>query len=433
MEYVDGLDLSDLVKTNGPLPLEKALNYILQAAKGLEAAHKKGIVHRDIKPSNLLLDHEGTIKILDMGLARLHGDGEESAELTSTGMIMGTADYMSPEQALDTKSADARADIYSLGCTLYFLVTGKAVFSGDTIMKRILAHRDQPIPSLLSDRVDVSAKIEAVYEKMIAKQASDRYQTMAELIADLERPGIPLGATAVLPRPRVAEADQTVMIREAEPASTLNAIPAPRKGNSLLWIGAGIVAAAILVVVVLITQQVKPRTLVDAPKLHDAPIPVPAEKSPVIAETKTPEIAATKQGPGFQQPWFDDWVKQVRQMPAQEQIEAVRKKLMELNPDFDGKLTPGFEDGRVTSVQFLTDHVTDLSPVKAFGGLRSLSCIGSDAQSRTGVLRDLSPLKGMSLNHLDCSINPYLTDLSPIVGLPIRELLVSGTGITDLS
>src|SRR5262249_51945683 len=142
MQYVEGSDLSALVKRNGPLPVAHAVNCILQAAKGLEFAHKKGIVHRDIKPANLLLDKEGTVKILDMGLARLSADGDPGpqAELTNTGAVMGTVDYMAPEQALDTKTADARADIYSLGCTLFYLLTGRATFQGDSLMKKLLAH-----------------------------------------------------------------------------------------------------------------------------------------------------------------------------------------------------------------------------------------------------------------------------------------------------
>ena len=156
----------------GRCPLAQAVNYVLQAAKGLEAAHKHGIIHRDVKPANLLLDSEGTVKILDMGLARLGTSNEESspADLTTTGTIMGTVDYMAPEQALDTRTADARADIYSLGCSLYYLLTGKATYDGDTLMKKILAHREEPIPDLRTARPEVTEQLEAIFQRMVAEK-----------------------------------------------------------------------------------------------------------------------------------------------------------------------------------------------------------------------------------------------------------------------
>lgn len=140
----------------------------------------------------MLLDSEGTVKLLDMGLARINSLDEEVAEidLTSTGMVMGTVDYMAPEQAVDTKQADARSDIYSLGCMLHYLLTGKSVYGGDTMVKKIFAHRDQPIPSLSATRSGIPSALDVLFQKMVAKDPNDRQQSMSEVISELQTCGV---------------------------------------------------------------------------------------------------------------------------------------------------------------------------------------------------------------------------------------------------
>ena len=191
MECVDGENLSALVHEHGAFPAQKGLACILQAARGLEYAHGQGIIHRDIKPSNLLLDKKGVIKILDMGLARVEAtvfaaQGASDEACTDSGHVIGTVDYMSPEQGYDMRSTDHRTDIYSLGCTLYFLFTGCTMYQGGSMVQKVLAHRDKPTPSLRAACPDLPDGLEAVFQKMVAKRAKDRQQSMAEVIADLQ-------------------------------------------------------------------------------------------------------------------------------------------------------------------------------------------------------------------------------------------------------
>lgn len=226
MQYVCGKDLAAIVKADGPLTPDQAIDYLLQTARGLEHAHQLGIVHRDVKPGNLLLDVNGQIKILDMGLARLDYVGHlKSAEenITRTGTIMGTVDYMAPEQAMNTRLADHRADIYSLGCTLYYLLTGAPPYAGETMMERLVAHRERPIPSLRALRADVPAALDRSFQRMMAKQPADRYPALDELIADLEAAQKP-GAAPEVPRmpqmaPATADPDLLSFLGSLEPQS----------------------------------------------------------------------------------------------------------------------------------------------------------------------------------------------------------------------
>jgi serine/threonine protein kinase len=187
MEYVDGISLHELVSRKGPLKVEQATNFIAQTALGLLHAFEVGIVHRDIKPGNLLLDRRGVVKILDMGLARFSKNekNEKLTERFDSNSVLGTADYLAPEQAVNSSTVDIRADLYALGGTLFYLLTGEAPFEAPTVAEKLLAHQMKPIPSLRERRKEVPQKLEQIYQRLLAKNPDDRFQTPAELVAAL--------------------------------------------------------------------------------------------------------------------------------------------------------------------------------------------------------------------------------------------------------
>ncbi len=185
MEFVHGPDLEGLVGRGGPLPPGRAAEYIRQAALGLQHAHEVGLVHRDIKPGNLLVNRWGTVKILDLGLVRIFQSDDGLTKGQNFRYVLGTIDYQAPEQAVDSHEVDIRADIYSLGATLYFLLTGQPVFPEGSIAEKLTWHqRRQPRP-ISEYRADVPAGLAAVFDRMMAKSPSDRYQEPAEVVEAL--------------------------------------------------------------------------------------------------------------------------------------------------------------------------------------------------------------------------------------------------------
>lgn len=188
MEYVDGRNIEQLVKDKGPLDFVTAVDYIRQAADGLGHAHQLQMVHRDVKPGNVLVDSTGVVKLLDLGLARFFkSTEEESLTIKHDEKVLGTADYLAPEQAVDSHHVDARADLYSLGCTLYFALTGHPPFTDGTLVQRLLAHQTKLPPTVRYDRPDVDEGLLTILNKMMAKRPADRYQTATEVSEALSR------------------------------------------------------------------------------------------------------------------------------------------------------------------------------------------------------------------------------------------------------
>lgn len=232
MEFVNGRDLASEVEKTGPLSVPDAVDCVLQAARGLEYASARGIVHRDIKPSNILRDADGVVKVADLGLARLNspdGGAAVNTSLTQAGTVFGTADYMSPEQAVDSAAVDQRADIYSLGCTLYFLLAGAPPYRAGSILALLLKHRDAPIPPLAAARPEVPPDVDSLYRRMVAKLPEQRQQSMAEVVADLERlraklpPGSPrTPAGGPQPTPAANRYDRTAVIDSPDAARSLD-------------------------------------------------------------------------------------------------------------------------------------------------------------------------------------------------------------------
>jgi serine/threonine-protein kinase len=421
MEYVEGQDLARLIKQHGPVSVAQACDWIRQAALGLQHAYERGLVHRDIKPHNLLLTKQGGVKVLDMGLARVMAgeDGESSTTMTHEGTVMGTPDYMAPEQAEESHTVDIRADLYSLGCTLYHFLTGKAPFAGGTLVQKLKKHQfEQPLP-IEERRPDVPTAVAAVVRKLMAKRPEDRYATPAELVHALETlryedsPALAndtqIGEGISPAEPAVDDAldfrptGETMQAMKEEQRSQQQA---ERRKLLLVAAGGSVLLGGLAIAYWLLVN----------PSAHPQ-----GQTQPIAAEQLR---SSPKKAPSF-----DQWLREVADLPAEKQVEAVAAELKKRNPGFDGKVKYEIEDGAVTDLRFLGDQVIDLMPVRALAGLKRLACVGS---SPKGPLTDLSPLWGMRLTFLNVNNQIALADLSPLRGMPLTMLACADTRVTDL-
>ena len=270
MEYVDGADLHRLVSGAGPLSVAQACDYIRQAALGLQHAHEIGLVHRDVKPGNILVDRAGVVKILDLGLARFQLDTARNQGVTERfdgQAILGTADFISPEQTEDSSKVDIRSDIYSLGGTLYFLLTGKLLWEEGSFAQKLMWHQSRTPPSVRDTWPDIPDGVDAVVGKMLAKNPADRFQTPGEVAEVLElwsvpRPGPP--ASMVMPK-----------VNPGAYLLGLSPVPPPASGRTNT-----------------------PRPVTPAPRPHTPrPTPAPPPSTPNVSDLATQRLRSPSSVP----------------------------------------------------------------------------------------------------------------------------------------
>ncbi len=236
LEYVDGSNLQEIVRKSGPMPVARACNYIAQAAHALQHAHEHGMVHRDVKPGNILVSRDGVVKMLDLGLAMVLDEKENQLTRIHEDGTLGTADYLSPEQAMDSHDVDTRTDIYSLGVTFYFLLTGRPPYEGLQIADKLLAHQMKQPPPITETRSDVPAGVLAILNKMMAKKAEQRYAEPGEVAEALA----PFIQSATVP----PSADEMPMLSPAASGPSSDAALTAAKPTPAVPTPAAAVAAA---------------------------------------------------------------------------------------------------------------------------------------------------------------------------------------------
>jgi hypothetical protein len=425
MEFCEGETLDSRLKRERTFPVAHALGLILQAAQGLHFAHQQGIVHRDIKPPNLFLMKDGTLKILDLGLSKFVDDPAQSFK-TVTGAVLGTPHYISPEQAQGEKDIDGRTDIYSLGATLYHLLTGQTPFDGTTVLEILSKHVNVQLPNPQDLREDLPDPVVQVLQRMMAKSPRDRYRDCGALIDDLEQ--VIAGRT---PKTQMIEealstigpAIRRAGLKRRAPSTTRRiAMVGPSKAP---WVAAGSVGAAALLVLAFVLagrggEPVEPPPVVKkkaeppavAPHSHgDPPPPTPAPRpspppEPAFEPRKRPIPAPAPEIP-------------------ESPIEALTRRLREANPSFDGPVTPTFDGDKIIGLTFTAIGVTDLGPLSGVTTLRTLDVSGrwdeEEKREYLGPLADLAPLRGLALEELHVH-HTGVADVSPLRGMPLRVL-----------
>ena len=438
MELVNGPNLSQYVKQHGPLPLPHAVALCLQTARGLKHAHDEGVIHRDIKPGNLMVDPRGTLKILDMGLAHLTVDsdgGEDIAELTQSGRVMGTVDYMAPEQAVDAKRADNRADIYSVGCTLYYLVSGKPLSPDGSITQKLMWHQTEEVPLLSSLCEGVDETLDAVARKMLSKKPADRQQSMSEVIAQLDAVLSEMSFDAdELPKLEgpLAEVDITPSMAGATAFDRRTLMDgtmvgaAQAKSSRGLWIAAAVVVAGLLAVGAAFSGMFSG----DPPGVN----------APLAGSPSGPTVSPAIPGAGAADPADEE------KTPASPD-EIVRQKLdwiFELHGNVEVVVPDGVGGGTVDKKQGLPQGHFAVTRVHLQGAVLDKADLSklADLQSLEELSLREAKLQGDALESIGALTKLWSLDLSKTSAddsaavainklRNLRDLNLSGTNVTD--
>jgi len=430
MEYCDGMPLDKLLLAQKTLPIAQAISISLEVARGLKYAHDLGIIHRDIKPSNIILARNGEAKLLDLGLSKNIGDSALSFK-TVTGAVLGTPHYISPEQAQGEKNVDGRSDIYSLGATLYHLITGRTPFDGATALEILSKHVNTVLPNPQDLREEIPDPLVHVLERMMAKEPADRYRDCGELITDLVE-----AQEGRTPKSQVIAASLTTIAPSARRAPLRKRPPTIRRAaarsnpKNLYLIGGGFAAAVVVLLIV----------LTSGPSTPPSPVPSPGSNlRPPVAKGPEPEKAGFDVG---------TWEKSVAELPPEARVKSVQARLKTLNPGYDVTDSEHqINHGRVTRLHLRHPSLRDITPLRALVELRELELTKTEVADLSPLkdskltllvldgdkVSDLRPLRTMKELGIVALTNLPLRDLSALEGLDLARLTVKGCPVADLS
>jgi hypothetical protein len=407
MEFIEGETIQHRLRRCGRLPLTEALDIAYHIATALDYAWQQAqLIHRDVKPDNIFLAQNGTVKLGDFGLAKILRDGASS--VTVTGHVLGSPHFISPEQARGQRDVDLRADIYGLGCTLHYMMTGRTVFEGPDFVSIMYKHVNDPPAPIHTLLPHCPAVVNRLLTRMLAKDREARHQTYTALLEEI-----------------VAARDEAATWEESDERQRQRMSVAAAGTGRSRWAYAMAVLCSLFVAAGFVHAKRSGR-------------------SRVAANVTTLADASDRR----------DFIHAVQKLPPLERVERVISKLREVNPGFAGREKYTVEDGMVTELSFSSVGVNNLWPLCALQHLRVLRCDGDAAGKRRGDLRDLSPLAELSeLEEVNCSwtdvadlkplselhlkvlrcANTRVENLTALKGLPLIELDFAATGVSDLT